>query len=89
MFQDLDDRRRKRNRRQRGSVSFSSSSSSSEDRSHSDSDSISGAESISEGSLPDSPRPLTNKTSRKEINLEVNYIDWFHFFLNPFSYVFV
>lgn len=71
IFQDLEDGRRKRNRRQRGSVSFSSSASSSEDQSHSDSDSISGAESISEGSLPDSPRLVVSKTNRKEMNLEV------------------
>lgn len=72
--EDLEDRHRKRNRRQRGSVSFSSSSSSSDDRSHSDSDSISGAESISEGSLPDSPRPMANKTSRTETCLELEEV---------------
>ena len=45
-------------RRERRSVSFTSSeTSSSSESSSSDSDSISGAESISDGSLPSSPRP--------------------------------
>lgn len=69
--EDEDDtsERRQRNRRQRGSISFTSSDS---DSSMSSSESISGAESISEDSLPSSPRQLTK--SRKEVDLELEEV---------------
>jgi len=65
-LQDDASERRQRNRRQRSSISFTSSDS---DSSMSSSESISGAESISEDSLPSSPRQLAK--SRKEVDLEV------------------
>ena len=67
-LQDAREARRKRNRGR--SVSFSSSRSSSVDSS-SDSDSISGAESISEDSLPPSPRFSGSKSKRDLSDLEV------------------
>ena len=68
--QDAVDDRRRRNRRLR-SFSFSSSQSSS----GSDTETISGAESISEDSLPSSPRSRRSpKTSQTELDLEVRTI---------------